>query len=208
MCIGHKQMADHPRDPGPPLVVPLDLEQMHVEVEVGLQALGVHAREAPQVALYPRAQVVHQGHLLEVDGVADDASSSSSSLTRTLWVRSFSWTSVAPFAMLVFIALLCAPRTACRARTRRRPAPCGRRCRPRCRASASRGRACGPRHSLSRGRCRLCRSRRSRRSPEDDSVLVAVHGRRRGGGATPRRSGGRCGTSPRRRPVALPTASA
>ena len=55
--VGHEQMADHPFQLGPLLVVPLDPEQIHAEVEVGLQDCRVHAREPPQVALDPRAEV-------------------------------------------------------------------------------------------------------------------------------------------------------
>ena len=64
--FGHEQMADHPCDLGPPLVVALDPEEVDVEVQVELQVLGVHAGEAPEVALEPRAQVVHQLHRLQV----------------------------------------------------------------------------------------------------------------------------------------------
>ena len=63
---GHEQVAHHPRDSGPPLVVPLDPEQAYVEVQVGLQVRGVHAGEPPQVALDPGAQVVHELHRLQV----------------------------------------------------------------------------------------------------------------------------------------------
>ena len=137
--------------------------------------------KAPQVALYSRAQVVHQGHLLEVDGVADvdlvglvlELQLPGQDVMGSLLVVD---QRRPPSRRGTSSPFLCAPRTACRARTRRRPAPCGRRCRPRCGASSSRGRACGPRHSPSRGRCRLCTSRRFRRASEDDSVLVAVHG--------------------------------
>ena len=59
-------MADRPCDLGPPLVVALDPEEVDVEVQVGLQVLGVHSGEAPEVALEPRAQVVHQLHRLQV----------------------------------------------------------------------------------------------------------------------------------------------
>ena len=54
--IGHHQVAHHPCDLGPPLVVSLDPEEVDVEVQVGLQVLGAHAGEAPEVALEPRAQ--------------------------------------------------------------------------------------------------------------------------------------------------------
>ena len=43
-----------------------DLEEVDVEVQVGLQVPGVHAGEAPEVALEPRAQVAHQLHRLQV----------------------------------------------------------------------------------------------------------------------------------------------
>ena len=59
-------MADHPCDLGPPLVVALDPEEVDVEVQVGLQVLGVHAGEAPEAALELRAQVAHQPHRLQV----------------------------------------------------------------------------------------------------------------------------------------------
>lgn len=68
---GHEQVAHHPRDSGPPLVVPLDPEQAYVEVQVGLQVRGVHAGEPPQVALDPGAQVVHERHGFQVGRVAD-----------------------------------------------------------------------------------------------------------------------------------------
>ena len=43
-----------------------DPEEVDVEVQVGLQVPGVHAGEAPEVALEPRAQVAHQLHRLQV----------------------------------------------------------------------------------------------------------------------------------------------
>lgn len=48
------------------LTLTLDPEEVDVEVQVGLQVLGVHAGEAPEVALEPRAQVVHQLHRFQV----------------------------------------------------------------------------------------------------------------------------------------------
>ena len=69
--IGHEQMANHPCDLGPPLVVPLHPEQVDVEVRVGLQVVGVHAGEPPQVSLDPGAEVVHELHRLEVPRVPD-----------------------------------------------------------------------------------------------------------------------------------------
>ena len=59
-------MADRPCDLGPPLVVALDPEEVDVGVRVGLQVLGVHAGEAPEVALRPRAQVVRRLRRLRV----------------------------------------------------------------------------------------------------------------------------------------------
>ena len=64
-------MAYHPCDLGPTLVVALDTEEVDVEVRVGLQVAGIHAREAPEVALDPGAEVVHERHRLQVGGVAD-----------------------------------------------------------------------------------------------------------------------------------------
>ena len=69
--VDHQQMAYHPCDLGPTLVVALDTEVVDVEVQVGLQVAGIHAREAPEVALDPGAEVVHERHRLQVGGVAD-----------------------------------------------------------------------------------------------------------------------------------------
>ena len=69
--VGHHQMADHPCSFGPLLLRLPDTEQVDEPVQVGLQVGGVHAGEAPQVSLEPRAQVVDHGHLLQVDGVGD-----------------------------------------------------------------------------------------------------------------------------------------
>ena len=46
-------------------------EQVHEPVEVGLKVGGAHAREAPQVSLEPRAQVVDHLHGVEVGGGGD-----------------------------------------------------------------------------------------------------------------------------------------
>ena len=67
--FGHEQVADRPCDLGLPLVVALDPEEADVGVRVGLQALGVHAGEAPEVALGPRAQVARRPHRLRVPRV-------------------------------------------------------------------------------------------------------------------------------------------
>ena len=64
-----RQMADHPLLDGPSVGVPVDPVQVDEPVEVGLQVLRLHAREAVDVGPDPGAQVVHEGHLLEVDGV-------------------------------------------------------------------------------------------------------------------------------------------
>ena len=68
---GQEQMAHHPCDLGPPLAGALHLEEVDVEVEVGLQAPRVHAREPPEVKLQPRTEVDHEFHRLEVGEVAD-----------------------------------------------------------------------------------------------------------------------------------------
>ena len=69
--FGHQQIADHPRELLPSLVVPFLPEQVDVKAQVGLRVLRVHAREAPEVPLYPGAEVVHERHRLEVRRVAD-----------------------------------------------------------------------------------------------------------------------------------------
>lgn len=119
--LRHHQMADHPCDLGPPLVVALDPEEVDVEVQVGLHVRGIHAGEAPEVSLEPRAEVVHQLHRLEVRRVRTsalyDSSSSEFSLTRTPWARSRSCTRVAPSATW--------PPRAALAGRRRLPVPAG-----------------------------------------------------------------------------------
>lgn len=62
-------MADHPLLHGPRVGVPMDAVKVNEPVEVGLQVVRLHAREAVNVPPDPRAQVVHEPHLLEVDGV-------------------------------------------------------------------------------------------------------------------------------------------
>lgn len=62
--LGHQDMAHHPcgRVPSVPGLV-------DVPVEVDLHVHGRHPREAPNVALKPRAQVVRHLHSLQVDRV-------------------------------------------------------------------------------------------------------------------------------------------
>lgn len=62
--LGHQDMAHHPcgRVPSVPGLV-------DVPVEVGLHVHGRHPREAPSVALKPRAQFVRNLHSLQVDRV-------------------------------------------------------------------------------------------------------------------------------------------
>ena len=62
-------MTDDPCGFGPPVLGLVDAEQVYEPVEIGLQVRGVHAREAPQVALEPRAQVVDHPHRLQVGRV-------------------------------------------------------------------------------------------------------------------------------------------
>lgn len=68
--VGHKQMTDHPFRFWPQLIVPLDSEQVDVEVEVGLQVRRAHAVEPPQVALDSQAEAVDELHGLEICGFA------------------------------------------------------------------------------------------------------------------------------------------
>lgn len=62
--LDYQDMAHHPfgRVPSVPGLV-------DVPVEVGLQVPGRHPREAPKMALEPRAQVVRHLHPLQVDRV-------------------------------------------------------------------------------------------------------------------------------------------
>ncbi len=69
MRIGHHQMADHPCSFRPSVLCLVHAEQVDEPVEVGLQVGRVHAGEAPQVSLEPRAQVVDHLHGVEVGGV-------------------------------------------------------------------------------------------------------------------------------------------
>lgn len=62
-------MAHHPCGPRPPLLVAVDPEQAGEPVEIGLQVAGPRPGEPEEVAPKPRAQVVHQRHRLQVDGV-------------------------------------------------------------------------------------------------------------------------------------------
>ena len=63
-------MANHPCSFGPPVLRLAHAEQVDEPVQVGLEVRRVHARESPEVALQPRAQVVHHLHGLEVGRVA------------------------------------------------------------------------------------------------------------------------------------------
>lgn len=67
--VGHQDMAHHPCSRVPSVVRLVDPEEVNIPVEVGLQVLGRHLREAPNVALKPGAQVVHHLHPLQVDRV-------------------------------------------------------------------------------------------------------------------------------------------
>mgnify|MGYP004529605657 CR=1 FL=1 len=67
--IGHKQMADHPCGFRPSVLRLAHAEQVDEPVQIGLQVRGIHAGEAPQVALEPRAQAVGHLHGVEVDWV-------------------------------------------------------------------------------------------------------------------------------------------
>ena len=62
--LGHQDMAHHPCGRVPSVSGLVD-----VPVEVGLHVHGRHPREAPNVALKPRAQVVRHLHSLQVDRV-------------------------------------------------------------------------------------------------------------------------------------------
>ena len=64
-------MADHPCSFGPYVFRLAHAEQVDEPVQIGLQVRGVHASEAPQVALEPRTEVVGHLHGVEVDGVGD-----------------------------------------------------------------------------------------------------------------------------------------
>lgn len=65
-------MADDPFLDGPPVLVPMDSVQIYEPVEICLQVLGLHAGEAFDIPADPRAEMVHEGHLLEIDGVGGD----------------------------------------------------------------------------------------------------------------------------------------
>lgn len=62
-------MAHHPCGRVPPVPGLVDPEEVDVQVEVGLQFPRRHPREAPKVALEPRAQVVQCLHPLQADRV-------------------------------------------------------------------------------------------------------------------------------------------
>ena len=64
-------MAYHPCGRVPSVACLIDPEEVGVPVEIGLQVLWRHPREAPKVALEPGAQVVHHLHPLQVDRVVD-----------------------------------------------------------------------------------------------------------------------------------------
>lgn len=65
----HHQMADHPCSFGPSVLCLVHAKQVDEPVEIGLKVGGIHAGEAPQVSLEPRAQVVDHLHGVEVGGV-------------------------------------------------------------------------------------------------------------------------------------------
>ena len=69
--VGHEQTAGRPFRLGPSVPSLVDPEQVDVPVQVALQVLRVHAREPPQMALQPRAQVVDERHALQAHRVAD-----------------------------------------------------------------------------------------------------------------------------------------
>lgn len=62
-------MAHHPFGRAPSVPGLVDPEEVDVPVEVGLRVPRRHSREAPKVALEPRAQVVRHLHPLQVDRV-------------------------------------------------------------------------------------------------------------------------------------------
>ena len=62
-------MTHHPFGRVPSVPGLIDPEELDVPVEVGLQVPRRHSREAPKVALEPRAQVVRHLHPLQVDRV-------------------------------------------------------------------------------------------------------------------------------------------
>lgn len=69
--VGHRDMAHHPCSRVPSVARLVDPEEVDVPVEVDLKVPWRHPREPPQVALEPRAQVVHHLHSLQVDRVVD-----------------------------------------------------------------------------------------------------------------------------------------
>lgn len=62
-------MAHHPFGRVPSVSGLVDPEEVDVPVEVGRQVPRRHPREAPKVALEPRAQVVHCLHPVQADRV-------------------------------------------------------------------------------------------------------------------------------------------
>lgn len=62
--VRHQDMTHHPFGRVPSVPGLIDPEELDVPVEVGLQVPRRHSREAPKVALEPRAQVVRHLHPL------------------------------------------------------------------------------------------------------------------------------------------------
>lgn len=69
--VDHQDTARHPCSRVPSVPGLVDPEEEVVPVEVRLQVPGRHPREAPKVALEPRARVVHHLHQLQLDRVVD-----------------------------------------------------------------------------------------------------------------------------------------
>lgn len=69
--VDHQDMTHHSCSRVPSIPGLVDSEEADVPVEEGLQVPGRHPREAPKVALEPRAQVVHHLHPLQADRVVD-----------------------------------------------------------------------------------------------------------------------------------------
>lgn len=67
--VGHQDVAHRPCSRVPSVPGLVDPEEADGPVEVGLQVPGRHPREAPKIALEPRAQVVRHLHLLQIDRV-------------------------------------------------------------------------------------------------------------------------------------------
>ena len=69
--VSHPDMAHRHCSRVPSVARLVAPKEVDVSVEVGLQILGRHPREAPKVALEPGAQVVHHLHQIQVDRVVD-----------------------------------------------------------------------------------------------------------------------------------------